>query len=393
MTNTASLAAAPASDDDDDANSARWRQHLDWSAKQGRILTDDGAALRHYSARNGFPFSPRELPHHYLERGRTRAAFRTWAAAPVRRSPIVGAWGRPLFAGRRERSTDRDEAVYNVQTGGLFVDLRIPRGRPAARGEATGRTPPNPRRVLESLSNLDLRLQARQHAFGGWSVLTTEAPRDARAICTRHHCLDWNYVDGKPRPRPNKWYVERENDRRWKERSYATDGRGQSYYFELWQRLTGDDGGAGARLAMRTQRGGRDGLLVVVGDHFNYLLGRQWTGRERAYPQAENLVELVDAALAAGDRATAASHLTLQGGHGTLSSGWRVDASLQPWDEGRSLFDLLGRGAVRVGGEASDVLSWEVSIGATRWCVYESSCRSTTELEQLLTSTSCISRL
>ena len=128
-------------------------------------------------------------------------------------------------------------------------------------------------------------------------------------------------------------------------------------------------------------------------DHFNYLLGRQWTGRERAYPQAENLVELVDAALAAGDRATAASHLTLQGGHGTLSSGWRVDASLQPWDEGRSLFDLLGRGAVRVGGEASDVLSWEVSIGATRWCVYESSCRSTTELEQLLTSTSCISRL
>lgn len=33
-------------------------KHLDWSAKQGRILTDRGNALRYYSEKNGFPFSP-----------------------------------------------------------------------------------------------------------------------------------------------------------------------------------------------------------------------------------------------------------------------------------------------------------------------------------------------
>lgn len=32
-------------------------RHLDWSAKQGRILTDRGRALQYYTEANGFPFS------------------------------------------------------------------------------------------------------------------------------------------------------------------------------------------------------------------------------------------------------------------------------------------------------------------------------------------------
>jgi hypothetical protein len=32
-------------------------KHFDWSAKQGRILTDGGRALEYYTEANGFPFS------------------------------------------------------------------------------------------------------------------------------------------------------------------------------------------------------------------------------------------------------------------------------------------------------------------------------------------------
>ena len=38
--------------------------YLDWSAKQGRILTDRGNALRYYSEENGFPFSVDVRTHH-----------------------------------------------------------------------------------------------------------------------------------------------------------------------------------------------------------------------------------------------------------------------------------------------------------------------------------------
>jgi len=84
--------------------------------------------------------------------------------------------------------------------------------------------------------------------------------------------LDWNYVRGKPRPRPNKWYIDTNNitgpNNFWKESSYSTDEHGQSYYFERWQRINGDENGKGLSLAMRKRNGtgdGNDGILVVVG--------------------------------------------------------------------------------------------------------------------------------
>ena len=266
-----------------------------WTAKQGRILTAAGDALRYYSQENGFPFSPEELPHHYLERGITHDQFMQWARARRRClleaaqpttldlhhnvgakilhiSPIVGAWDRPLFAGTWEHSTNSEEMVYNIQTGTLFVDLRIPRSRPTAKWERLARSN-NSRKVLESMSNMDLRLFARQHAFGGYSMITTEDARRPLPLCTRHHCIDWNYVQGKPRPRPNKWYIESKNAGTevcdtWKEWSYSTDENGQSYYFERWQRIKGDDDGGGFCLAMRKKEKKNkqdDGILVVVG--------------------------------------------------------------------------------------------------------------------------------
>jgi len=414
----------------DSTDLKQWRQHLDWTAKQGRILTDSGKALQHYSEGNGFPFLQQELPHHHLECGRTESVFRKWAmerltalegqndkakeAIPVlilpngtkaksllSPSPIVGVWDRPLFAGKWEHSTNNDERVYNVQTGTLFVDLRIPRSKPLEEWETLGRQPKSsnddPRAILESMSDSALRLHARQHVFGGYSVLTTESGKGPeRALCTRHHCLDWNYVKGKPRPRPNKWYIESNDSTSppniWKEWSYSTDENGQCYYFETWQRIEGDDNGKGLRLAMRRTDDGNDGILVVVGDHFNYILGRRWNGNEKTYPNANSLVELVDTCIDLGDRETAISHLTLDGGHGTISSGWKIDCAIQSWNHGKTVLVRIDGGNVRVIGNGSDFFSWEVSIGKTSWCVYESSIRSASELERLLTN-NCKSRL
>lgn len=404
---------------------SQWQQHLDWTTKQGRILTDSGNALRHYSESNGFPFLQRELPHHYLEQSLTHSIFRKWAkerralegqnnkptlmltlphgikSTILLPSPIIGAWDRPLFAGKWEHSTNNEEIVYNIQTGTLFVDLRIPRSKPVGKWEKLGQTLNNPREVLKSMSDQYLRLYARQHVFGGFSVLTMENAKTERALCTRHHCIDWNHIQGKPRPRPNKWYIESNNSTGpsniWKEWSYSTDENGQCYYFESWQRIKGDENGGGLCLAMRKKNSGQDdgndGILVVVGDHFNYILGRQWSGLEKAYPNANNLVDLVDSSIDNGDRETAISYLSLDGGHGTISSGWKIDCSIQSWNHGMSVLDRIGSGKVQVVGNGTDFFLWEVSIGNTSWCIYESSIRSATELEQLLTKKNPISRL
>jgi hypothetical protein len=304
MTSTNATSTTQANDAD------HWRDHLGWSAKQGRILTDSGNAMRYYSRENGYPFLPEELPHHHMERGDTHLAFHGWAeelrcsegpgartaerppsvlassnAATTRMllsSPIVGAWGRTIFAGRWEHTSNKDEITYNVQTGTLFVDLRIPLSKPIGRWEKLERVVINDRRqALESLSDQELRLYARQHVFGGFTLLAMESKRPGRPVATRHHCVDWNHIPGKPRPRPNKWYIECENTaaptNRWKEWSYSTDENGQCYYYEIWERMKGDEEGQGLRLAMRKRNGTTDaalsstaacrddGIFVVVG--------------------------------------------------------------------------------------------------------------------------------
>jgi hypothetical protein len=282
MANTKASTAQP----DDD----HWQDdHLGWSAKQGRILTDGGNALRYYSHETGHPFLSEELPHYHLERGDTHPIFLTWAkercdrldareerspilvlpgavtATILPSSPIVGAWSRTIFAGRWEHTSDKDEVSYNIQTGTLFVDLRIPRTKPIGRWEELEHVGIE---TLKSLSDYELRLYARQHVFGGFSVLTTESKQPGRPLATRHHCIDWNHIPGKPRPRPNKWYIECENTagptNRWKEWSYSTDQNGQCYYYEVWERIKDDVLGQGLCLAMR-KRNGTDGIMVVVG--------------------------------------------------------------------------------------------------------------------------------
>lgn len=391
-----------------------WRQNLlDWTAKQGRILTDEGKATDHYCSERGFPFDANECPHYHLERGDTHSAFHRWAAAASDQeeisSPIVGAWSRPLFTGKWEQSTDMEETVYNIQTGSLFIDLRIPTSKPVSRWEnLLGGGVESSRRAFELMSDEDIRLYARQHVFAGYSVVSNNDNNSNNKmkmnnnlpICTRHHCIDWNYVCGKPRPRPNKWYIEGRNNNNngktpfntWKEWSYATDENGQCYYWEKWERIAGDEGGRGLRLAMRKKNGGdNDAILVAVGDHFNYIVGRPFLALQHTrYRDAGNTVALVDLAIQQGDRETAISHLSLAGGHGTISSGWRIDCALQPWQHGKNVFECLIGNTCKeevevIGSGNTGCELWEVVIGNESWDVYECS-KPRDELQQLLLS-------
>ena len=109
------------------------QQHLDWSAQQGRILSDNNRAVQHFEPSQ---FAPEELPHYFLRRDCAHAAFRSWIAASspgsdrsecsssssvlspnARDAGIVGAWNRTLFLGRGgfENTTDATETVFNLQ--------------------------------------------------------------------------------------------------------------------------------------------------------------------------------------------------------------------------------------------------------------------------------------
>jgi hypothetical protein len=342
-------------------------KHLAWSFNQSRILSADGKALEYYSGERGFPFQEDELPHHHLAKNDTQQVFRSWlpSIASTASTSICGAWKRPLFCGVWEHSTEDEESVFNVQTNSLFIDLRIPTSRKhVLPAECTS---------LACLTEQQLRFYARQHVFGGFSKVTTERDRE---VCTRHHCLDWNYVPGNPRPRPNKWWIEMHPKKdMWKEWAYATDDFGQHYYMERWERL--EEGRADQRLALRKQEGS-DGILVVVGDHFNYLLSRNLLGTEDLEGRS-TLVEVVDAALTRGDRSAAESFLSMDAGHGRISIGWKIDAAIQPWREGYALFE---DGDIAVEGDSIDTC--HVMWKGSRWSVYESSFETINDLRNVL---------
>jgi hypothetical protein len=366
------------------------KAHLDWSLKQGRILNANGKAVEYYTADRGYPFQETELPHFYLQQGTTQQIFVSWLPAPS--SCICGAWKRPLFCGQWEHSTDNEESVYNVQTNSLFVDL------PSNNNSNNNNNNNNNDNCTESLStwtNEQLRYYARQHVFGGFSKVAIE---DGRNVCTRHHCIDWNYI-GIPRPRPNKWWIEmhpnnsnKNPNNIWKEWAYAKDENGQHYYLERWECLHDSHEYSDSiqqlqqqqqqqqRLALRKQDG-RDGILVLVGDHFNYLQDR--TLESTAYANLEEkstLVDLVDHLLLqeSGDREKAEALLSMEACHGRVSKGWKIDASIQPWREGTFLFHP---GDIQVVG--TSIEDCYIVWNEMRWTIYESSFRNLEELNSL----------
>eukprot|EP00536_Pseudo-nitzschia_multiseries_P004466 jgi/Psemu1/285118/fgenesh1_pg.74_\ len=357
--------------------------HLEWTKKQGYVLTGGGKAEKYYTAERGFPFLETDLPHYHLLKGDTHSVFK-----PALKSPkllVAGAWNRPLFSGGWKHSSDKEERVFNVQTNNLFIDFRVPRSREKIFGGSTATS-------LEDLSPHELRLYARQHIFAGFTVLDHEKERP---VATRHHFIDWNFV-GVPRPRPNKWWIEANDDvSSWKEFAYATDDNGQHYYFEQWDRR--ENGMPEPRLALRVSPSERrkssteqavesackqqDGLFVLVGDHFNYVMSRTFSGNERCYNEATSLVDLVDDAVANGDLATARSYLSIEGGHGLISEGWTLDCTIPHWNEGKDIA-TVGDGHLEIVG--TDLTSCSIFFKGLHWDIYDCSFENIDQLQQFL---------
>jgi hypothetical protein len=381
---------------------ARWKSHMQWSTRQGRILTAEGKAPFFYTDDRGFGFSETELPHyHLLREDDTRAVFRHWqklqgnAEQDAVQRAVVGAWQRVLFYGGWDRTTHRDEKVYNLQSPTLFIDLRLPatRLRRVDRPHVTG---------LADLTGEDLRRYARQHIFGGYTRTEDRSVKDDKndkrptcypLVCTRHHIMDWNFV-GAARNRPNKWWVETApagegNPGAWKEWAYATDNHGQHYYCEQWESILSAQTIQGQErvpiLVLRKQSG-RDGLLVMVGEHFNFLVDRQVNNQPAL---AASLVATVDKAVVDGDLEKARAWLGIQGGHGLVTDqgGWKVDAAIEFWIEGSQLWQTKGDIQV-VQVEGSVETPWKDKVyvrwKGDKWEVFECNLESAIELQDLL---------
>ena len=77
-----------------------------------------------------------------------------------------------LFAGGGAHTDERTEATYNLQSPTLFIDIRIPHRRGVHFGGGGGGGGGD----VASLSDEQLRLLARQHAFGGYTLAALGEP-------------------------------------------------------------------------------------------------------------------------------------------------------------------------------------------------------------------------
>uniref|UniRef100_A0A7S0E054 Uncharacterized protein n=1 Tax=Hanusia phi TaxID=3032 RepID=A0A7S0E054_9CRYP len=303
---------------------------MEWSREQGAMVSGGGRIERLYDAPR-FPWQEEELPHFHKVRGSTHADFGKWKKERRTHEIVVGAWFRPLFLGGWIHSDATTESVYNLQTPSLFIDLRIPNLQVNERWKSV--------QGMSELSDDDLRLLARRHCFAGYSLLN-EGPWTSQnpPVCTRHHSIDWNFV-GKMRPRPNKWRIEmREDGKVWKEWGYAKDEFDQHIYLERWELLPE---GKGRYLAIRRdERYGRDAILIVCGNHFNFVMDRPTKMPFDPERQSHaSLQDLVDKLVQEGNREEAMKYLSLEGCHGRVSgaNAWVVDNALHPWKIGKRL--------------------------------------------------------
>ena len=329
---------------------------------------------------------------------------------------VLGAFKRTLFYGGFEYTCEETERTYNLQTAGMFIDLRIPRSRDKLLNAKA--------KSLDDYTPEELRIYSRQHIFAGCTVTSTSetvpssdggsgsatgmdasASSKFDAVCTRHHCIDWNYV-GQGRNRPNKWWVAMNVNRSiWKEWAYATDPHGQHYYCEHWERLitledsTTDDDQSYTVLRLveeTTEEGTKDqewteivdGVIIVCGDHFSYCISRRPSSALVQDHGYGSLVEIVDGSIERNDLGTAKRWLnSIEGGHGLVSNQWTIDCAIQPWKVGTTLWDPADlfyesaySSAKCESGEPYSIL-WE----RRRWSVFDTTEPSMDSLRQRFT--------
>lgn len=307
--------------------------HENWHVRQGAILTGGGKLLRQSAVH--VDYLPSDLPHFHLSRGTSKQVFEAWITANRRSMSIIGCWSRPLFSGGWLESTSADTEAFNLQTPSLFIDMRFPLARsiPSSRGS------------FSDCTVAELRMLARQHCFGGYSLPepTSDTKSTSAAqplVFTRHHIVDWNYHPSYARPRPNRWWVEISDETphgplSFKEHSTVRDEHGVPVYMERWQR----------REPLLTQkylacRKGND-MFVCVGQHFAIALDRPPTGLlVNKSDCSGGGAFFVDYLLSIGKRAEAEAYLSLEGSCGLIPDvpgPWTIRRSTLPWREGTDL--------------------------------------------------------
>jgi hypothetical protein len=299
-------------------------------------------------------YLPSDLPHFHLRNQTSHKTFHAWIRANRRSHNIVGCWSRPLFCGGWQESTTQDTDAYNLQTPSIFIDMRFPTARPTDHLRTFT--------SLDQCSAYELEILARQHCFSGYSLPDRFQPLDGNImgeVFTRHHVIDWNYHPFFPRPRPNRWWVEVEEDfSSFKEHSAFRDNFNVPVYFERWQRRSPINHQRHLYLALRKRRSGagdRDAILVVTGAHFALAVDRDFSAltdidqaalRQRCSGGGAFFVDYVLARAKECDSEEeregwlrrARSYLDLEGSCGLCAANWEVSKSSLPWLEGSPLF-------------------------------------------------------
>jgi hypothetical protein len=163
----------------------------------------------------------------------------------------------------------------------------------------------------------------------------------------------------------------------WKEWAYATDPHGQHYYMEQWNRMPSlrslaqqqHDKKVNSYILALRKVADKDGVLILVDGYFSYIQGHQFpdpiddddttttVGQDgnNNKSQITNLVDLVDIALASGNREVALTYLQrMEAGHGCIVNKpdpdgktdrsppirqWMIHRAIPPWKQGSVLFE------------------------------------------------------
>lgn len=230
----------------------------------------------------------------------------------------TGLWRREVITAPGYR--DETTRVLWLQTRSWYADLRVPADRPPPRGEG-----------FAAYGDAELIALAKIQGFAG--QLTAKD-----GICFWRRDLDFQPAGRLP-----------------DEARCAVDGEVMiedglhADYQEIWRR---EPSSQTPLAAYRLEGADRDGLLVIGGQHLI-----EFVGRPGAAPVGDSLAALVEAELAAGQRAGAEALLDTRIRYAVWDGdgAWVTRLSSQPWREGRRFSARLDK---RTGQLETDAGLW-----------------------------------
>lgn len=232
---------------------------------------------------------------------------------------VTGVW-------RREQITapggyhDDTTRVFWVQADSWYGDIRLKIDIPR-KGDA---------KSFADFSDAELIELAKAQGFAGQLTVTPD-------MCAWRRDLD--YQPPGPVPDEGTWSIDGD---------ILTEGGIHAEYEEIW-RLEPESQGLRAAFGRAEGRG----LLILAGDHFLMI-----EDRSTPLPPGETLPALVEAALSAGDRASARALLDMPICYGRIGAGWRILHATLPWLEGQPLWARPPRFSPETGALVDDDGVW-----------------------------------